>query len=39
MAYKLIDQRSGLVYLMIFFLDEDNPKLIRVINVHPSESI
>lgn len=34
---KVIDQRSGLVYLIIFFLDDDNPKLVKVITAHPSD--
>lgn len=31
------DKRNGLNYLMIFFLDDDNPELIGVITVYPSE--
>ena len=37
-GYKgAIDQRNGLVYLLIFFLDDDNPELLGVITVYPFE--
>lgn len=34
---ELIDRRNNLNYLMIFFLDDNNPELIGVITVYPYE--
>jgi len=34
---ELEDKRNGLNYLMIFFLDDDNPEIIGVITVYPFE--
>ena len=37
-GYKgAIDKRNGLVYLLIFFLDDNNLELIGVITVYPCE--
>jgi hypothetical protein len=37
-GYKgAIDPRNGLVYLLIFFLDDNNPELIGVITAYPGE--
>ena len=34
---ELIDERNDLSYLIIFFLDDNNPELIGVITVYPCE--
>lgn len=33
----LEDKRNGLNYLMIFFLDDNNPELLGVITIYPHE--
>ncbi|CAG8846400.1 16309_t:CDS:2, partial [Racocetra persica] len=35
---ELIDKRSGLNYLMIFFLDDNNSEVIGVLTVYPQSS-
>ena len=33
----VVDKRNGMIYLIIFFLDDNNPETIGVITVYPCE--